>query len=68
MVSLLHTLFDMLAFKNDIVFWRNNKSMVGISLQSMMLSLFSQAVVFLYVCSLKSMARRPLYFLRSRIL
>ena len=47
-VSLLHTLFDMLAFKNDIAFWRNNKSMVGISLQSMLLGLFSQAVDLLY--------------------
>lgn len=25
MVSLLHTVFDMLAFKNDIGFWKNNK-------------------------------------------
>jgi hypothetical protein len=24
-VSLLHTVFDMLAFKNDIGFWKNNK-------------------------------------------
>jgi len=24
-VSLFHTVFDMLAFKNDIGFWKNNK-------------------------------------------
>ena len=48
-VSLLHTLFDMLAFKNDIAFWRNNKSMVGISLQSMLLGLFSQAADLLWL-------------------
>lgn len=26
-VSMLHTVFDMLAFKNDIGFWKDNKSM-----------------------------------------
>ena len=25
LVSMLHTLFDILAFKNDITFWKNNK-------------------------------------------
>lgn len=30
-VSLLHTVFDMLAFKNDIGFWKNNK--VGVKTQ-----------------------------------
>ena len=25
-VSLLHSVFDFLAFKNDVQFWRNNKS------------------------------------------
>ena len=30
-VSLLHTVFDMLAFRNDIGFWKNNKSMEGLS-------------------------------------
>jgi hypothetical protein len=24
-VSMLHTVFDVLAFKNDIGFWKNNK-------------------------------------------
>jgi len=48
-VSLLHTLFDFLAFKNDITFWKNNKSMKGISLKSMLLNLFFQTVIFLYL-------------------
>jgi hypothetical protein len=30
-VSMLHTVFDVLAFKNDIGFWKNNKSMEGLS-------------------------------------
>jgi hypothetical protein len=28
-VSLLHTVFEFLAFKNDIQFWRSRKSMEG---------------------------------------
>lgn len=32
-VSLLHTVFDMLAFKNDVQFWRSKKSMAGMSLR-----------------------------------
>jgi hypothetical protein len=48
-VSLLHTLFDFLAFKNDISFWKNNKSMKGLSLGSMLLNLFFQTVIFLYL-------------------
>lgn len=28
-VSLLHSVFDVLAFKNDVTFWKDNKSMKG---------------------------------------
>jgi len=48
-VSMLHTLFDVLAFKNDISFWKNNKSMKGLSFRSMLLNLFFQTVIFLYL-------------------
>ena len=48
-VSVLHTVFDCLAFKNDIAFWKNNKSMRGLSLGSMLLNLFFQTVIFLYL-------------------
>ena len=34
-VSLLHTVFEMLAFKNDIAFWNNKESMEGISVKSL---------------------------------
>ena len=34
LVSILHTVFDVLAFKNDISFWKNNKSMKGLSLRA----------------------------------
>jgi hypothetical protein len=48
-VSLLHTVFDMLAFKNDIQFWNKNKSMEGLSARSVVINFFCQLVVFLYL-------------------
>lgn len=32
-IAALHMLFDILAFKNDIAFWRNRKSMAGLSMR-----------------------------------
>jgi len=49
-VSVLHTVFDVLAFKNDISFWRQKQSMKGLSFRSMLLNLFFQSVIFLYLC------------------
>ena len=34
-VSLLHTVFEVLAFKNDISFWKSKDSMEGISVKSL---------------------------------
>ena len=34
LVSMLHMLFDSLAFKNDVQFWRQRKSMEGLSVQT----------------------------------
>ncbi|OQR92163.1 cleft lip and palate transmembrane family protein [Achlya hypogyna] len=48
-VSLLHMLFDWLAFKSDISFWQENQSLVGISVRSMVISFFSQIIIFLYL-------------------
>ncbi|CAM9203366.1 unnamed protein product, partial [Discosporangium mesarthrocarpum] len=49
-ISLLHTLFSALAFKNDINFWRNKKrSLEGISVRSMLVNLFFQIVIMLYL-------------------
>ncbi|ETW02704.1 hypothetical protein H310_06143 [Aphanomyces invadans] len=48
-VSMLHILFDWLAFKSDIAFWQQNVSLVGISIWSMVSSLISQLIVFLYL-------------------
>ena len=48
-VSLLHTVFDMLAFKNDVGFWRKTKSMVGLSARTVVINCFCQTVIFLYL-------------------
>ena len=39
-VTLLHTIFDFLAFKNDISFWKNRKSVEGLSTRSVLLRSF----------------------------
>lgn len=48
-VSLLHTIFDFLAFKNDIQFWNKNKSMEGLSAKSVVVSFICQLIIFLYL-------------------
>ncbi|KYQ88563.1 hypothetical protein DLAC_11294 [Tieghemostelium lacteum] len=48
-VSLLHTIFEFLAFKNDIQFWKNNKSMEGLSVRTITLHTICQMVIFLYL-------------------
>jgi len=34
-VSMLHSVFEVLAFSNDITFWRNKKDMEGISVKTL---------------------------------
>ena len=48
-VSILHSLFDFLAFKNDIQFWRKKKNMAGLSVHSLGVNCFFQTVIFLYL-------------------
>lgn len=48
-VSAVHLLFDCLAFKSDINFWRGNRSMVGLSRKTILWRAFSQSVIFLYL-------------------
>ncbi|CAZ82473.1 unnamed protein product [Tuber melanosporum] len=48
-VSILHTIFEMLAFKNDISHWRNKKDNVGVSVRTILANVFMQAVIFLYL-------------------
>uniref|UniRef100_H3GHI9 Cleft lip and palate transmembrane family protein n=2 Tax=Phytophthora ramorum TaxID=164328 RepID=H3GHI9_PHYRM len=49
-VSLLHLLFDWLAFRHDVSYWRSKgDNVVGVSLRAMAAELGSQAVVLLYL-------------------
>ena len=48
-VTLLHSLFDFLAFKNDIQFWKNRKNMQGLSIHSLSINCFFQTVIVLYL-------------------
>ncbi|VDM37406.1 unnamed protein product [Toxocara canis] len=49
-VSILHTIFEFLAFKNDIQFWRSRKSLEGLSVRSVLFNVFQSGIVFLYIC------------------
>lgn len=48
-VSVLHSVFELLAFKNDIQFWNNRESLEGLSVRSVMFNVFQSVIVFLYV-------------------
>ncbi|KAJ3104293.1 hypothetical protein HDU97_009369 [Phlyctochytrium planicorne] len=48
-VSLLHSIFDFLAFKNDIAFWQNKKDMDGMSFRAIILNVGFQLIIFLYL-------------------
>lgn len=39
-VSILHSVFELLAFKNDIQFWNNRNSLEGLSVRSVFFSVF----------------------------
>ncbi|CAD6187579.1 unnamed protein product [Caenorhabditis auriculariae] len=49
-VSILHTVLEFLAFKNDIQFWRSRKDLVGLSVRSVLFNIFQSLIVFLYIC------------------
>ncbi|WPH03987.1 Hypothetical protein R9X50_00687100 [Acrodontium crateriforme] len=48
-VSILHMLFEMLAFKSDVGHWRNKKDNVGVSVRTILSNVFMQLVIFLYL-------------------
>ena len=48
-VSLLHTVLEMLAFKSDIAHWRKKKDTVGVSVRTIIGNVFMQTVIFLYL-------------------
>lgn len=48
-VSLLHSVFDALAFKNDIGFWKGKKDVAGLSVRTIGFNAACQAIIFLYL-------------------
>ncbi|XP_071957761.1 lipid scramblase CLPTM1L-like [Antedon mediterranea] len=48
-IAMLHALFDILAFKNDISYWRNQDRMTGMSTSTVLWCGFSQIVIFFYL-------------------
>ncbi|GBP41438.1 Cleft lip and palate transmembrane protein 1 homolog [Eumeta japonica] len=48
-VSILHSIFELLAFKNDIQFWNNRQSLEGLSVRSVFFNVFQSTIVLLYV-------------------
>jgi hypothetical protein len=48
-IALFHLLFDFLAFKSDVSFWRSTHHLSHISMTSTLLSAASSTVVLLYL-------------------
>ncbi|QRV76370.1 Cleft lip and palate transmembrane protein 1 [Ceratobasidium sp. AG-Ba] len=48
-VSLLHGLFEILAFKNDISHWKGKKEMVGVSVRTIVTNVIVQLIILLYL-------------------
>lgn len=49
LASLLHLVFEVLSFQSDIAFWRDNKSLAGLSVRAVCTDLVSQTIVFLFL-------------------
>lgn len=49
-VSISHTVFEMLAFKNDIQFWKTKDNLKGLSIRAVLFNCFCQLIVLLYIC------------------
>jgi len=48
-VSMLHSVFEFMAFKNDIAFWREKDSMEGISVKTLYMQLGMSVIIALYL-------------------
>ncbi|KAL9106598.1 MAG: hypothetical protein Q9227_008381 [Pyrenula ochraceoflavens] len=48
-VSILHMVFEGLAFKNDISHWRKKKDNVGTSVRTILANVVMQTIIFLYL-------------------
>jgi Cleft lip and palate transmembrane protein 1 (CLPTM1) len=48
-VSILHMIFEGLAFKNDISHWRKKKDVIGTSVRTILANVVMQTIIFLYL-------------------
>lgn len=48
-ISIVHSVFEFLAFKNDIQFWKERKSTEGLSVRTVFFNVFQNLIVVLYV-------------------
>jgi hypothetical protein len=48
-VSILHMIFELLAFKSDVGHWRKKKDNVGVSVRTILTNVVMQAIIFLYL-------------------
>ena len=48
-VSILHTVFEFLAFRNNVSFWSNKKTLVGLSARTIAWNALCQLIVMLYL-------------------
>lgn len=48
-ISIVHSVFEFLAFKNDIQFWNSRKSLEGLSVRSIVFGVFQSVIVLLYI-------------------
>ncbi|XP_043492252.1 cleft lip and palate transmembrane protein 1-like protein [Polistes fuscatus] len=48
-IAAVHLLFDFLAFKNDVSFWRRKNNLAGLSKWTVVWRAFSQTIIFFYL-------------------
>ncbi|KAL8281049.1 hypothetical protein RQP46_006407 [Phenoliferia psychrophenolica] len=48
-VTILHMLFEFLAFTSDITHWKNKKELVGVSVRTILTNVFVQLIILLYL-------------------
>lgn len=48
-VSVLHMIFELLAFKSDVGHWRKKKDNVGVSVRTILTNVVMQLIIFLYL-------------------
>jgi len=48
-ISIVHSVFEFLAFKNDIQFWKERKTTEGLSVRTVFFNVFQNVIVVLYV-------------------